>query len=192
MEKVSKNFEETAEALRRFGEAQAGAVSQAAKAVVKCLRAKGKVLVCGNGGSASQAQHFAAELVGRFERDRSAWPAIALTTDASIMTSVGNDMGFEEIFARQVKALGKKGDVLIGISTSGRSPNVIKALRAAWDIDMVTIGLTGRGGGEMCKLLDHWIDVPEGSTYRIQEIHLAALHQICLLVEEALSRRESA
>ena len=187
LEDIRKNLEESSEALREFARTQSGAVVECAKAIARRLRAGGKALVCGNGGSASQAQHFAAELVGRFEKERPAWPAVALTTDTAIITSVGNDYGFDEIFARQVSALGKKGDVLLGISTSGRSPNVIKALQAAKDIGMLTIGLTGRGGGDMKPLLDLQMDVRAGTTYRIQEVHLAALHQICRIVEETLT-----
>jgi D-sedoheptulose 7-phosphate isomerase len=187
MENVQKNMEESSDALREFAKTESGALAGCAKAIVQCLRAGGKVLACGNGGSASQAQHFAAELVGRFEKERAAWSAVALTTDTSILTSLGNDYGFDEIFARQVRALGKKGDALLGISTSGRSPNVVKALEAARDIGMITIGLTGRGGADMKPLLDHRMDVPAGKTYRIQEVHLAALHQICRIVEESLT-----
>ncbi len=162
-------------------------VAVVAKVIVECLKKGGKTLICGNGGSASQAQHFAAELVGRFEKERGGLCAVALTTDTSILTSVGNDYGFDVIFARQVEALGSEGDVLIGLSTSGNSPNVVKALEAAKAGGMVTIGITGRGGGNMAPLLDYHIDVADDATYRIQEVHLAALHQICRLVEDEMA-----
>lgn len=186
MNYVRKNIEETAEALRNFASTSSEAVSQAANAIARCLESGGKVLICGNGGSASQAQHFAAELVGRFELERRPMAAIALTTDSSILTSVGNDYGFDEVFSRQVAALGRKGDALVGISTSGRSGNVVKALQAARELGMVTVGLTGRGGGDMAQRLDYIVDIPSGNTYRIQELHLAVIHQICRIVEESL------
>ena len=144
------------------------------------------VLVFGNGGSAADAQHFAAELVGRYERERRAWPAIALTTDTSALTAIGNDYGFDRVFARQVEALGKKGDVAIGISTSGNSPNVLKALAVANDRGMITVALTGKGG-KAGAMAAHHIAVAEERTARVQEVHATVLHVICELVESELN-----
>jgi len=155
--------------------------------IAVALKGGGKVLVFGNGGSAADAQHFAAELVGRFARDRIALPALALTTDPSIVTAVGNDFGFEAIFRRQVEAHGRPGDVAIGITTSGQSPNVIEALRLARARGLVTVGLTGRGGGKVAPLVDHLIDVPHHDTARIQEVHAMVVHVLCQIVEEAFA-----
>ena len=161
------------------------AVVTAADAIAAALTEGRTVLVFGNGGSAADAQHFAAELVGRYDRDRKAWPAVALTTDTSALTAIGNDYGFDRVFARQVEALGRKGDVAIGISTSGQSPNVLRALDAANERGLVTIALTGRGGeaGRMAAL---HVRVDEEGTARIQEVHATILHAICELVEKEL------
>jgi D-sedoheptulose 7-phosphate isomerase len=145
------------------------------------------VLAFGNGGSAADAQHFAAELVGRFQRERAAWPALALTTDTSILTAVGNDLGYESVFRRQVEAHGRRGDVAVGISTSGRSPNVLAALRLARERGLVTVALTGQGGGEAADLADHLIDVPHRDTARVQEVHAMVVHVLCQIVEEDLA-----
>jgi D-sedoheptulose 7-phosphate isomerase len=142
--------------------------------------------VCGNGGSAADAQHFAAELVGRFTRERRAWPALALTTDTSILTAVGNDYGFDRVFARQVEAHGQPGDVLIGISTSGGSPDVLAAAAAARARGLRTIGLTGRDGGALGRVVDIHLNVPSVSTARTQEVHCTLLHVLCDLVEQDL------
>jgi len=152
------------------------------------LRAGGRVLAFGNGGSAADAQHFTAELVGRFQRERPGLAAIALTTDPSVVTSIGNDLGFAAVFRRQVEAHGRPGDVALGISTSGRSPNVIEGLRAARQRGLVTVGLTGNGGGEVAGLVDHLIDVPHRDTQRIQEVHAMVLHVLCEVVDETASR----
>lgn len=141
-----------------------------------------RILVCGNGGSASDAQHFVAELVGRFERERQPLAAVALSTDTSILTAVGNDYGFDQVFSRQVAALGQPGDVLIGISTSGNSPNVLRAMQQARDNGMAVIALTGRDGGKMAQTLsgkDVLLCVPDERTMRIQEMHILLLHLIC-------------
>jgi len=156
--------------------------------IVESLRAGGRVLAFGNGGSAADAQHFVAELVGRFLHERRALSAIALTTDPSIVTAVGNDMGFAAVFRRQVEAHGRPGDVALGISTSGRSPNVIEALQAARQRGLVTVGLTGNGGGELRGLVHHLIDVPHSDTQRIQEVHSMVLHVLGQVVEEAVLR----
>jgi D-sedoheptulose 7-phosphate isomerase len=143
----------------------------------------GKILVCGNGGSASDAQHFAAELVGRFMRERRALASIALTTDTSILTALANDYAFDRVFARQVEALGRPGDVVLGISTSGQSANVLAAFAAARALGLAVVALTGRDGGEVGRSADIHINVPSPSTARVQEVHRTLLHAICELIE---------
>ena len=158
-------------------------------AMTNCLRAGGKVMACGNGGSAADAQHFAAELIGRFERERQELAAIALTTDTSILTAVGNDYSYDEIFAKQVRGLGKKGDILIGISTSGNSKNVVRAIEAAKKMGIQIIALTGNGGGKIAGLLDAndiHLCAPSTRTARIQETHLVLLHALCDGVDHLL------
>lgn len=155
--------------------------------LARCLRAGGKILTFGNGGSAADAQHLAGELLGRFLRDRAALPALALTTDPSVITAVANDLGYEAIFRRQLEAHGRPGDVAFGISTSGRSPNVISALRLARERGLVTVGLTGGGGGELPGLVDYLIDVPHPATPRIQEVHGMVVHLLCQIVEEEVA-----
>jgi D-sedoheptulose 7-phosphate isomerase len=158
----------------------------AAEAISAALRAGRQVLVFGNGGSAADAQHFTAELVGRFERERRGAAAIALTTDTSILTSVGNDYGFDRVFARQVEALGRRGDIALGISTSGNSPNVLRAFEAAVASGLTRIALTGRDGGALGRGADIHVNVPESSTARVQEVHRTILHAMCELVERDL------
>ena len=158
-------------------------------AMTECLRTGGKVMACGNGGSAADAQHFAAELIGRFERERQELAAIALTTDTSILTAVGNDYSYDEIFSKQVRGLGKKGDILIGISTSGNSKNVVRAIEAAKKMGIKIIALTGNGGGKIASLLDAddiHLCAPSTRTARIQETHLVLLHAICDGVDHLL------
>jgi D-sedoheptulose 7-phosphate isomerase len=157
-----------------------------AEELARTLQAGNKILICGNGGSAADAQHFAAELIGRFEKERPAWPAIALTTDTSILTAVGNDYGFDEVFARQVEGLGRPGDALIAISTSGNSPNVIRAVEAAITSQMATIGLLGRDGGQLKKMTWRSINISEAKTARIQEAHIFILHYWALAVESRM------
>ena len=147
------------------------------------LNAGGRILVCGNGGSAADAQHFAAELTGRYEKERRALAAIALTTDTSALTAIGNDYGFDFVFARQLEALGRPGDLLIAISTSGNSPNVIKAVEAARGNKIAVIGLLGRDGGTLAKMVDLALTVPAARTARIQEAHILMLHILCELIE---------
>ena len=159
----------------------------AVKACVRSLRAGGKILVFGNGGSAAEAQHFVAELVNRFLKTRPALRAIALSTDTSILTSIGNDSGFDRVFSRQVEALAEKGDVALALSTSGDSPNVINALKAAKKKKLVTIAMTGKGGGKMARLPDHLLDVASLETPRIQEVHLFLLHLLAEEIENKLS-----
>jgi D-sedoheptulose 7-phosphate isomerase len=174
------------EVLRSFWAARSGVFEAAAEAIARSVRGGGKVLLFGNGGSAAEAQHFAAELVnGMRHRGRPPIPAIALTTDASSLTAIGNDRGFALVFGRQVEALGRPGDVAIALTTSGTSPNVIEALKTARTKGLVTVALTGEGGGAVAPFADHLLDVPSRSTPRIQEAHLFILH---LLAEELEDR----
>jgi D-sedoheptulose 7-phosphate isomerase len=161
-------------------------VAAAAEACVAALGAGGKILLAGNGGSAADAQHIAGELVSRFAFDRPGLPAVALTTDTSILTAIGNDYGYAELFARQIQALGRAGDVLLAYSTSGQSPNIIRALEAARHTGVKTIGLTGSRGGEMVALCDICIEVPSPHTPKIQEGHLVIGHILCGLIEDAI------
>lgn len=157
-------------------------VARGILAMVDCLKSGGKIMACGNGGSAADAQHFAAELIGRFERERQELAAIALTTDSSILTAVGNDYSYDDVFSKQVRGLGKKGDILIGISTSGNSKNVVRAIEAAKKLGMKVIALTGNGGGKIANLLDKediHLCAPSTRTARIQETHLVLLHALC-------------
>ena len=159
------------------------AVVQAAQAIAAAMKGGGKLLVAGNGGSAADAQHLVAEFVARLNKDRAALPAIALTTDTSILSAIGNDFSFENIFERQVEALGRAGDVFLGISTSGNARNLLKALRMARDRGLTTVGYLGNNGGEMAALCDIRVVVPSRVTMHIQETHLALEHILCLLVE---------
>lgn len=161
-------------------------VEAAAGACVDCLQRGGKILLAGNGGSAADAQHIAGEFVSRFAFDRPGLPAIALTTDSSILTSIGNDYGFEKLFARQVQAHGNKGDVFIGYSTSGKSPNILRAFEEARARGLTCIGLTGNCGGPMQELCDYLLEIPSSGTPKIQEGHLVLGHILCGLVENAI------
>lgn len=181
-QRILGHFHESADLKKEAAESLAQPVSDAVEMMFATLSQGGKILACGNGGSAADCQHFAAELVGRFERERLPLPAIALTTDTSILTAVGNDYGFETVFARQVQALGQPGDVLLAISTSGNSPNVIAAIEAAREREMGVVALTGKGGGKIGGMLadaDVHICVPHDRTARIQEVHLLVIHCIC-------------
>jgi D-sedoheptulose 7-phosphate isomerase len=160
--------------------------ASAAQACITCIQDGGKLLLAGHGGSAADAQHMAGEFVSRFAFDRPGLAAIALTTDTSILTAIGNDYGYEQLFARQVQALGNSGDVLIAYSTSGASPNIIKALTEARTKKMICIGFTGNRGGPMRELCDHLLEVPCGDTPKIQEAHLVLGHILCGLVERVL------
>lgn len=161
-------------------------LEEAAAACINCLRAGGKILLAGNGGSAADAQHIAGEFVSRFAFDRPGLPAIALTTDTSILTAIGNDYGYEKLFARQVQAHGRKGDVFIGYSTSGKSPNVLLALKEAKTQGLVCIGLSGNRGDPMREFCDYLLEVPSADTPKIQEGHLVMGHILCGLVENAI------
>ncbi len=180
--RVTQHFEDSAQTKLSAVEMLAAPIAAAIETLTGCLVNGGKILACGNGGSAADAQHFAAELVGRFEAERQELAAIALTTDSSILTAVGNDYGFSQIFSRQVRAFGHNGDVLLAISTSGNSGNVIEAIRAAHEQQMTVIALTGKGGGDIADLLndnDIHLCVPADRTARIQETHLLIIHCLC-------------
>lgn len=164
-------------------------VLDAAAALIASLRGGGRILIFGNGGSAADAQHVAAEFVGRFQRERAALAAIALTTDTSVLTSIGNDYGFERVFARQVEALGRAGDAAFGISTSGASPNVVAALDVARGLGLTTIALTGNDGGAVGRAAAIHVNVPATSTARVQEAHRTLLHVICDIVERDIDQR---
>jgi phosphoheptose isomerase len=185
-EVITRRLIEGAELHRDFARASTSLVKQAAVAIEECLREGHKVLVVGNGGSAADAQHLAAELIGRFAKERTPLPAIALTTDTSALTAIGNDYGFAEVFARQVQALAQVGDVLIALSTSGRSPNVINAVRAARSAGAATVALTGGDGGDLATSVDIGIVVDSADTARIQEVHIAVVHILCELIEASL------
>lgn len=171
---------------RRTLESQLPIIVAIAERIVDTFQRGGKVLLCGNGGSAADAQHIAAEFVSRFRRERRGLPAIALTTDTSILTAIGNDYGYERVFARQVEALGQPGDVVVGISTSGASASVLAAMRAARERGMTTIGLTGATGGLLVGHVDMCLCVPSQNTARIQEVHITVAHVVCEIVERTL------
>ena len=181
-QRIQQQFFDSADLKYAAAEVLSKPIADAVSALVGCITGGGKVLACGNGGSAADAQHFAAEFVGRFERERPGLAAIALTVDTSILTAVGNDYGYEVIFAKQVEALGAPGDVLLAMSTSGNSANVLAAIEAAHEREMTVVALTGRGGGKMAGVLretDVHICVPHERTARIQEVHILAIHCIC-------------
>jgi D-sedoheptulose 7-phosphate isomerase len=171
---------------------QSALLGRAGETLLDCLVGGGKILVCGNGGSAADAQHFAAEIVGRFEVERGAYPAVALSTDTSILTAVGNDYGYDEVFARQVDALGRPGDVLVGISTSGNSENVIRAVDRAVALDLTTVGMLGRDGGTLAGRVAQAIVVDSRITARIQEMHIFILHYWAQMIDRGLMRKETA
>ena len=181
---VVRVLKETAAAHERMA-ANVAPIVAVAEVIATALKNGRSVLVFGNGGSAADAQHFAAELLGRYEKDRKAWPAIALTTDTSALTAIGNDYGFDRVFARQIEGLGRKGDVAIGISTSGNSANVLRGIETANERGLITVALTGRGG-EAGKIARLHVGVDEDRTARVQEVHATLLHVICELVEREL------
>jgi len=188
-QRIQQHFIDSADLKYQAAEVLSKPITEAVQALLTCVTGGGKVLACGNGGSAADAQHFAAEFVGRFERERPQLGAIALTTDSSILTAVANDYGFGAVFSRQVRALGQPGDVLLAISTSGNSANVLEAVDAAHERDMTVVALTGRGGGAMSQSLretDIHICVPNDRTARIQEVHLLVLHCLCDAVDDQL------
>ncbi len=185
-QQVSEYLENHAHAVRALGEISEK-IEQAGAMLVEALTNGGKILVMGNGGSAADAQHLVAELVGRFETERRGLPALALTTDSSILTAVSNDFGYDQVFSRQVEALGQAGDVVIGISTSGNSANVLNAVRLASEKGCRTIGLLGRDGGEIVGHVDLALTIPVQQTPHIQEAHGIIVHLVCQMVDEALS-----
>ena len=179
---VEAHFADSARLKQEAAKVMAGPVAQAIDVMCASLKAGGKVMACGNGGSAADAQHFAAELVNRFERERAPLAGLALTTDTSTLTSIANDYSYEQIFDKQLRALGRKGDVLLAISTSGNSGTVVAAMRAARELGVAVVALTGNGGGKMAGLLgegDVHLCVPHKRTMRIQEVHLLVLHCLC-------------
>ena len=183
------HFEEGAELRLALAKTLPAQIARAGEALAAALRSGRKALACGNGGSAADSQHFAAELVGRFERERPGLPAVALTVDSSALTAIANDYDFDRVFSKQVEALGVAGDVLLGISTSGSSRNVVEAVRAAQAKGLVVIALTGRDGGAMAKMLrpgDFHLNVPHPRTMRVQEMHLLAIHCLCEVVDNLL------
>jgi len=185
---MKKYFEESARVKLDFITNNEDNLKRSIEIITNALKNGSKILICGNGGSAADAQHFAAEIVGRFKLERNGFPAIALTTDTSILTAIGNDYGFDNIFKRQVEALGKEGDVLVGISTSGNSENVIMAVEQAKKMGIYTIGLLGKSGGILKDIVDLSLVVPSDNTPRIQECHLTMYHIICEEVEKNLMK----
>ena len=180
--RVLSHFADSARLKQESAKVLAAPIARAIALMSDSLQAGGKILACGNGGSAADAQHFAAELVNRFERERPSLAGLALTTDSSALTSIGNDYGYERVFEKQLRALGRKGDVLLAISTSGKSANVLAAMRAARELGLPIVALSGNGGGGMTEVLgpgDVHVCVPHTRTMRIQEVHLLALHCLC-------------
>jgi D-sedoheptulose 7-phosphate isomerase len=184
---IQKHFSVSATLLARTGELYSTLIFEVAARIAEVLKSGGKVLTCGNGGSASDAEHIAAEFVGRFRRERRPLPAIALTSNSATLTSIGNDYGFEQIFARQVMAHGSAGDILIAISTSGKSPNVLAALQAAKAAGVFTVGLAGERNQGLAELADAVFAVPSSVTAEIQQCHIAIAHAICETIDELLS-----
>jgi D-sedoheptulose 7-phosphate isomerase len=181
-QRIQQHFIDSADLKYQAAQSLSKPIAAAVQAMLACVTSGGKVLACGNGGSAADAQHFSAEFIGRFERERPELGAIALTTDSSILTAIGNDYDFSRIFSKQVRGLGQAGDVLLAMSTSGNSANILAAIEAAHEREMSVVALTGRGGGKITSLLretDVHICVPHDRTARIQEVHLLVLHCIC-------------
>jgi D-sedoheptulose 7-phosphate isomerase len=185
-EKILQAAQESSQVKEQFFRDNVDAIVETIHVITDSLRRGNKILIFGNGGSAADAQHIAAEFINRFLFNRSPLPAIALTTDTSILTSISNDMDFSLIFARQIEALGHKGDIAWGITTSGTSPNMIEGFRKATEMGMKTIALTGKDGGEVLRMADYALNVNSSSTPRIQEVHITVSHIICELVEGAL------
>ncbi len=187
--RINHNFQESISTKQMAADLLAEPIARAAQSMTQCLLNGGKILSCGNGGSAGDAQHFSSEMLNRFEMERPGLPAIALTTDSSTITSIANDYSYEQIFSKQITALGQSGDILLAISTSGNSGNVNKAVEAAHDREMMVVALTGRQGGELANKLaaeDVEIRVPAESTARIQEVHLLVIHCLCDLIDHQL------
>jgi D-sedoheptulose 7-phosphate isomerase len=185
--KIRASIAETVSVLQRVSAEVAPGLESVARVLVERISAGSKILVCGNGGSAADSQHVATELTVRYLADRKPIPALALTVDTSILTAASNDLGFEQVFARQVEALGREGDVLLAISTSGNSANVLRAAERARALGLVTIGLTGGDGGRLAKVVDHCLRAPSAATPRIQEAHLVMEHLLCEALEQAVT-----
>jgi D-sedoheptulose 7-phosphate isomerase len=186
---LKTHFEEGIELRRRMADTLPAELVKAGQAMAQALRSGRKILSCGNGGSAADSQHFAAEMVGRFERERPGMPAISLTVDTSALTAIANDYDYDRVFSRQVEALGQAGDVLLGISTSGNSRNVIEAMKAAQARAMVVVALTGRDGGAMATMLrpqDFHLNVAHPRTMRVQEVHLLCIHSLCEVIDNVI------
>ncbi|MBI4595660.1 MAG: D-sedoheptulose 7-phosphate isomerase [Candidatus Tectomicrobia bacterium] len=183
---IESALRESARIKEKVAETLTREIEAATELIIKSLENGGRLLIMGNGGSAADAQHLAAELVGRFHREREGIPALALTTDTSILTALGNDYGFEKVFSRQVEAHGRTGDILLGLSTSGRSPNIARAFEKASEMGLKTIGLLGCGGGDIKDLVDLAIVIPSSETPRIQEAHITVGHIICQGIEDAV------
>lgn len=193
LQRVKENFNESIQVKTEAVNLLAPVIVQAAQAMTHCLLGEHKILSCGNGGSAADAQHFSSEMLNRFEMERPGLPAIALTTDASTITSIANDYQYAEIFSKQIRALGQAGDILLAFSTSGDSHNIIHAIDAAHDRDMLVIALTGREGGQIADLMkdnDVELRVPSWSTARIQEVHIMIIHSLCDLIDRHLLGQE--
>ena len=190
MERVKQFLKASGDLKHRVAETLSGEILEAAQTIRDRLASGGKLLLMGNGGSAADSQHIAAELIGRFKKERAAIPAIALTVDSSSLTALGNDYGFETIFSRQIEALATAKDAVIGISTSGNSQNVIRALNLARNMGAATIGLVGHGGGDMKDCVDICIVVPSDDTARIQEVHITIGHIICEIIEQDLTHEK--
>jgi len=190
-EQVIKAFEESAEVKRRFVREHADRIVEVARLIARAFKEGHKVLLFGNGGSSTDASHIAAEFVGRYHRDRAPLPAIALGTDVATLTCIANDYTYDEIFARQVRAHGQKGDIVIAISTGGNSSNVLKGAEAARAIGLITVGWTGGKGGKLASLVDHCFIVPSTVTARIQESHITLGHVLCELIEEDVFAKTS-
>ncbi len=188
-ERIARHFQASIEAKQRSFERLAPITELVATAMVECLLNERKILTCGNGGSAGDAQHFSSEMLNRFERERPSLPALALTTDSSTLTSIANDYSYTEVFSKQIRALGVAGDILLAISTSGNSANILQAIQAAHDREMRVIALTGKDGGDVARILgpeDIELRVPAQSTARIQEVHLLLIHCLCDLIDVQL------
>ena len=183
---VEQRFRESGEVKNQFAQTYADSIVNVAGLIVSSIHAEGKILLCGNGGSATDASHIAAEFVGRYDRDRVPLPALALSTDMATITCIANDYEYADIFARQISGLGRKGDIVIAISTSGNSLNVLKAVEVARNLGLTTVAWTGKGGGKLASSVDYSFVVPSNVTARIQECHITLGHVLCELVEEKL------
>tara|TARA_B100001013_G_scaffold325397_1_gene237399 strand:+ start:4249 stop:4845 length:597 start_codon:yes stop_codon:yes gene_type:complete len=186
---ISRHFKDSVEVKQKAADKLVDPIQQAGDKIVQCMLNNGKILSCGNGGSAADAQHFSAELVNRFEKERPGLPAFALTTDSSTLTAIANDYDYNQIFSKQITALGQPGDVLLAISTSGNSANVLEAINASHEREMIIVALTGKDGGSIARLLkeqDIEIRIPSNRTARIQEVHLLVIHCLCDFIDTQL------